>query len=250
MIRFYSLCLTYKSKPFYGSFSIIIIVIVMQEIIPHLEGKRVKIEYDTIAPMISLLFFHIIPTFSHRRLFFVVYSDTICRRQTEIYRSISRTSEEITSILDRSYIIKIGKTGNVSFGTLYAHIPMGEPEVELSELEDILSRLNRRDLIVFRGLYMIPEIYGKDVVKNILDVFDSIPQKATVIVSCRNSYEDAVTRLMDKLFDVIIKIKRAEEMFFEGDNYYIGVKDSIIPEIKPGMSRYKISHDGYLLKMV
>jgi hypothetical protein len=230
--------------------TMIIIVIVMQEIIPHLEGRRVKIEYDTIAPMISLLFFHIVPAFSHRRLFFVIYSDTICRRQSEIYRSIAGVSDEIPSILDRSHIIKIGKRSSVSFGNLYAHIPTGDPEDELSELKDILSRLDNKDLIVFRGLYMIPEIYGKDIVKNILDIFDSIPQKATVIVSCRNSYEDAVTRLMDKLFDVIIKIKRAEEMFFEVDNYYIGIKDSIIPELKPGVSRYKISHDGCLVKLI
>ena len=222
----------------------------MQEIIPHLEGRRTKIEYDTIAPMISLLFFHIVPSLSHRRLFFVVYSDTICRRQSEIYRSIAKTSEEIASILDRSYIIKIAKSGHVSFGKLYAHIPTGNPDDELSELKDILSRLDNKDLIIFRGLYMIPEIYGKDVVKGILDVFDSIPQKATVIVSCRKSYDDAVVRLMDKLFDIIIKIKRAEEMFIDGDNYYIGVKDSIIPELKPGMSRYKISHEGYLVKMI
>ncbi len=230
--------------------TIIIIVIVMKDIIPHLEGRRTKIEYDTVAPMISLLFFHIVPAFSHRRLFFVTYSDTICRRQSEIYRSIAKKSEEITSILDRSHIIKIGKSRDVSFGNLYAHIPMGEPEDELSELKDVLSRLDNRDMVIFEGLYIIPEIYGRNIVRHILDVFDSIPQKATVIVSCRNSYEDAVTRLMDKLFDVIIKIKRAEKMLFEVDNYYIGVKDSIIPELKPGVSRYKISQDGYLVRMV
>jgi len=49
---------------------------------------------------------------------------------------------------------------------------------------------------------------------------------------------------------IVIRIKRENEFFdFGEDVYLIGVDQSIVREIRPGYTRYKIGKDGRLKKI-
>lgn len=216
-------------------------------IISKLDGLRIKIFYDSAYALRSLLFFHILPQFSFKNLFIAVFSDTMQRRLGKTYETMVRTSPEIAQILERANIIKIGTKNEVPFGRLYQLIPSGL--TWLRTFREFLKGLGEKDLILFHGFSILPKIYGKTYVKNVLNLFESIPDGPTVIgKSSKKIYDDATIGFTNMFYDVVLEIERIEEVGFE-EFYKIGVSQSIVGDVQPGFGRFKIGRDGHLVEV-
>jgi len=221
------------------------------DVIPKFEGRRIRIVYDQTYPAVSLVFYHILPEFKSKRLVIGVYSDTMCRKLKEHYRFISKHAPEIAEILDRAYFIKIGRKDTIPFGMLYDFIPEDVVKREFERIELAVSKLRDGDIVLVFGFYLMYAIYGRWLLKNLIRIVDALPENITLVsLSPYGLYDYATTRIIERFFDVVIRIVKEEEpLDFGEDIYIIGVEESITREIKPGFERFKILPDGRLSKL-
>ncbi len=221
------------------------------DIIPKFDGRRIRIVYDQTYPAVSLVFYHILPQFKSKRLVIGVYSDTMCRKLKEHYKFISKHAPEIADILDNAYFIKIGRRDTIPFGRLYDFIPENIVKKEFERIELAVSKLREDDLVLIFGFYLMYAIHGRWILKNLMRIVDTLPEKITLVsISPYGLYDYTTTRIIERIFDVVIRIVKEEEpLDFGEDIYIIGVEESITREIKPGFERFKILPDGRLSKL-
>ncbi|AGK61455.1 hypothetical protein Asulf_01472 [Archaeoglobus sulfaticallidus PM70-1] len=220
-------------------------------LIKKLEHLKTRIVFDSRYPMLKLLFHYVIPCFSSKRQIFVVFSDTMCRWLENAYLSFKEESPKIVEILRNASIIKIGFSEDVPFGRLYEQVPYGNPKETLSELEDLLSKLKNDDLLVCYGTHLIPALYGANTLSSILRIFDILPKWITLFApEPDNVYERHVDNLIQRFYDVILRIKKEEEyVSFGEETYLIGVDQSYIRDIQPGFAKFCIEKDGKLVRI-
>ncbi len=206
------------------------------DIIPKFDGRRIRIVYDQTYPAVSLVFYHILPQFKSKRLVIGVYSDTMCRKLKEHYKFISKHAPEIANILDNAYFIKIGRRDTIPFGRLYDFIPENIVKKEFERIELAVSKLREDDLVLIFGFYLMYAIHGRWILKNLMRIVDTLPEKITLVsISPYGLYDYTTTRIIERIFDVVIRIVKEEEpLDFGEDIYIIGVEESITREIKPG----------------
>lgn len=217
------------------------------DVVPRLEGLRVKILYDSPYALRSLLFYHIIPHFSSKNILIAVYSDTMLRRLEKTYESIARTSPEIAEILEKTRILKIGSESPASFGRLQHALPIDSDW--LKTFMQILGKLTERDLILFYGFSLLPRMYGESALKHILRMFESVPDGPTIISKSRRGiYEERINMFINMLYDVIIDIKKIEDVGLE-EFYKIGISQSIVMDVMPGYARFRIDRAGRLVEV-
>lgn len=220
------------------------------EILSKLEHRRTRIIYDSSYAALCLILYHILPHFSSKRLLIAVYSDVLCRRLEEMYNSLVKDAHEIRGILENAYIIKVGAKEEAPFGQLYSFIPQSNAFEELLGLEGIFSKLKDDDLLILYGLYMFPAIYGKETLRRIIRLFNAIPKKVTVFGLCSEGlYEERVNRIVEKLYDVILRVSKEKEEFFSEGVYTVGIEQSIVRDIQPGYMRFKILDDGKFVRV-
>ncbi len=221
------------------------------DVIRRFDGRRVRIVYDQTYPAMSLVFNHIIPEFRDKRLVVGIYSDTTCRVLKEQYRFLSKNAPDIARILDGAYIIKIGRRDTIPFGRLYHFIHEDAMKKEFERLEIAIGKLEDGDLLLIFGFYLMHSIYGRWVLKNLMWLVDLLPEKLTLIsLSPHGLYDFITSKIIERFFDVVIRIVKEEEpLDFGEDIYIIGVEESVTRDIKPGFDRYKILPDGSLSKL-
>lgn len=215
------------------------------------EGKRIRIVYDQTYPAVSLVFYHILPTFKSKRLVICAYSDTTCRKLKEHYRFISERSPDVAKLLDNALFIKIGRRDSIPFGRLYEFIPEDRIKMELNRLELAAGKIRSNDLVLILGFYLMQAIYGRSLLRSLIRLIDILPEDVTLItLSPYGLYDYTTSRIIDRFYDVVIRIVKEEEpLEFGEDVYIIGVEESITREIPPGFERYKILPDGRLCKL-
>jgi len=221
------------------------------DLIEKFEGKRIRIIYDQTYPAVSLVFYHIVPTFKSKRLIICVYSDTTCRKLREHYRFISEHAPEVARILDGALFIKIGRKDTIPFGTLYEFIPEDRIRKEINRLEIAAGKIRGNDLVLIPGFYLMQAIYGRSLLRSLIRLMDVLPDDVTLVsLSPYGLYDYTTSRIIDRFFDVVVRIVKEEEpLEFGEDVYIIGVEESITREITPGFERYKILPDGRLCKL-
>ncbi len=221
------------------------------ELIPKFEGRRVRIVYDQTYPAISLAFYHILPEFKDKRLIIAVYSDSMCRKLREHYEFISKHSPQVAEILDKAYFVKVGRKDSVPFGRLYEFVPEDDISKEFERLEISAGKLREKDVVFVFGFYLMFAIYGRWMLRKMVRILDLLPENLTLIsLSPYGLYDYSTSRVIDKFFDVVIRIVKEEEpLDFGQDIYIIGVEESVTREIKPGFERFKILPNGKLSKL-
>jgi hypothetical protein len=221
------------------------------DIIPKLDGRRVRIVYDQTYPAISLVFCHILSEFKSKRLVIAVYTDTSCRKLREQYNFMVRHNPEVAEILDKANIFKIGKRENIPFGKLCEFIPEDDLINNPNRFEDLIEQLRDDDLVLLLGFYLFPAIYGKDFIGKFLRLIDLLPENLTLIsLTPHGLYDNTTAKLVDRFFDVVLRIAREEEpLVFEEEVYVISVEHSITREIEPKFGRFRILPDGRLSKI-
>jgi len=230
----------------------------LQSLIPKLEGKRVRIVYDVAYPAISLLYGHILPYFSSKKLIFIVYADSICRRLREMYKSMYTDNLPIANQLKNANLMKIGQ--KECFPFIEGKCVESDRVTLISEerffygyesIESIASSINSEYITVLAGLYLLPAIHGFSAVENIYRIFSEMPEDATLFSFYPNDFLDKhLNKSLEKLYDVIIRVKKEDEFFYFGEEMYlIGIEQSIIKDIKPGYARYRIGEEWNLLEV-
>ncbi len=229
----------------------IITIVMVLDIIDRFEGRRVRVVYDQTYPAVSLVFYHILPVFSSKRVIVSVYSDTTCRKLKEHYKFVSRHAPDIAETLDRAYVIKIGRKDSIPFGRLYHYIPEDAIKKEFERLEIAAGKLRNDDLLLTFGFYLMPSIYGRWVLRRLIRLLDMLPEEITMVnLSPYGLFDYSTSRVIDRFYDVVVRIVKEEEPLDLGnDIYVIGVEESVTRDIRPGFERFRITSDGRLCKL-
>lgn len=168
-----------------------------------------------------------------------------------MYRRLEKICEsnpQIAEILDKASIIKVGSSDEISFGKLYKHI-YGSTWNET--LVNVVRELGGDDVLLLHGFSILPIIYGQ---KGLIDVFrflDAMQDDVTVIGKCSEKlYDGTVERIMERLYDVVLRVERTEgELLGFGESYTIRVDQTIVTDIEPGAERFEIGEDGRLVEV-
>lgn len=214
------------------------------ELVPKLEGLRTRIVYDFQVARDVLFFHHVLPYFSSKRMFFVVYSDIACRKLKKKYEVLSRLHPDIAKILEKAYIIKIGQHYKPVFGELFDLIHEDGSFKWLDALADDLRKLNDEDVVVLSGFSLFIAINGPKALNNGIRLIDSLPENITLFGFYQDGlYDDRTNRLTEKFYDIIIRVKKEDEFMGIGETtFLVGVEQSAIGDVEPGFIRFKIEN--------
>ncbi len=223
----------------------------IDDLILKLENLRTRLIYDSPYPTVSFIFFHYLPKFHFKDKYVLIFSETISRSLEKVNKSLSRHSNDIKDILKDVRIIKIGKDYDVPFGELYEFIPYDEIEEGFVRVEHTFKKLKGDDLLIFFGMHLIPIIYGKEILRGMMELYDAIPRDITMLSTCpEHVYDRNLETVIRMFYDIVLVIKKEDELFrFGRDTYLIGVEHSTIPEIKPRFGRYVIDSTGRFIRV-
>ena len=215
----------------------------IEAVIPKLEGLRSLIVYDSQYVMRILLFRRILPQFSSKKLYIAVYTDSMMRRLHITYQSLP---EDISALLRKANVIKVGMHDEVPFGRLYAFMDVRSDW--FGEFVSVLDGLESSSMLIFHGFSLLPLVYGEKAWEHIMEIIDALPNEITFVNKVSSSlYGDEMKRFMERFHDVVIRVRR-EEDFLVGNTYWIGVDQSITFDVTPGYARYRIEN-GELVRV-
>ncbi len=209
----------------------------LTSLISCLENLRTLVVYDSIYACNTLFFSHIVPFFSSKNLYIAVYSESMCRRLRKMYNSLLKVNPDITRVLNKANVIKIGCRNNIPFGRFYEFIPEDD---WYKKLVEIVDGLGEDDLLILHGFSLIPALGSKRDLLNYIKVLDTLHDDVTVIGRfVRDLYSQDITRLIERYYDVTIDIKKDEIGCDEC--YVLSINQSLIVDIKPRtIGRFKI----------
>lgn len=216
----------------------------IEEVVPKLEGLRTLVVYDSPLTVRILLLRHILPYYSNKNIYLIIYSESMCRRAKKSYESLIKMHPEIAGLLDRVNVIKIGFNRDVPFGKLYHFINIEDPWCE--KLAEVVAGFSRRDMVIFHGFSLVQLLYSEDWFAKNLKFFDHIPPDITVINKISSGfYRGWVEGVMKKLHDVVIRAEKSEKgLLNHEESYVIGIEESIAVDIPVTSSRFKLSETG------
>ncbi len=222
----------------------------IDELVSKLESLRTRVVYDSQYPTITFVFYHFLPKFGFKNKYVLIFSETVSRSLSKVYKSISR-NKNIAEILRDVKVIKIGKSYEVPFGELHEFISYEDIEEGFVRIEQIFRKINEDDLILFFGMHLIPVIYGREILRGLMELYDAIPKDVTLLSTCpEHIYDRNLETIVRMFYDVIIRIKKEDELFrFGRDAYLIGVEQSSIPDVKPRFGRYVIDTTGRFVRV-
>jgi hypothetical protein len=216
----------------------------LNNVISKLDGLRTLIVYDSPLAVRAILLGHILPYYSNKNVYIIIYSESMCRRAKKSYESFIKICSEKAKMLDKINIIKIGFNKDVPFGNLYEFINLNESWYD--RLSNIIKDFDKKDIIIFHGFSLVQLMYRKDWIIKELKFFDSIPSDTTIINKISNNfYRDWIEGVMKKLHDVVIRVEKSETSLLDHEeSYLIGVEESIVADLPTFCSRFKLSEDG------
>lgn len=227
----------------------------LDSLIPKLENKRVRIVYDSAYPAISLLYGHILPYFQSKKIVFAAYSDSICRRLHEMYKSMKDSKMPSAKLLEKALFIKIGKKECHPFiesCTSDNLVLLTENRIfDYEFIENIAEYVTKDCILILAGFYLLPALHGMKAVRALYHFFSEIPEDITLFSFYpKNFLDERLNRLLEKLFDVVITVKKEGEFSqFGEETYLVGIEQSIIKGIKPGYARFRTGEDWNLIEI-
>lgn len=72
----------------------------------------------------------------------------------------------------------------------------------------VLKTLSNDDLVVFSGFYIAPALYGRIMIKGICRIFSTLLDLTLFGLSVEEFYDNITNKLVDRLYDVVLRIKR------------------------------------------
>lgn len=196
-----------------------------------LEGLRTRIIYDSRQAVISFIFHHVVPFYHSKgkRVNFVVHSELATRKLGIVTREMitedGNNNSSLVEAINNLRIFKIGSRKEIPSGTLGGFIKLRDNRL-FEWLSETLNEFDKNDVVFLLGFYTM-HIFHRDILPSFLDLFEDISSDLTLImpqpVGVLDTHSD---RIMGKLFDIDIIIKRIEDYFEEA--YLIQPDQTII----------------------
>ncbi len=178
---------------------------VFDKVLPTLNGMRTRIVCKRPFIRDLILARIILPYFSDKRTFIIIYSEALYRKFTKFFESLLLKCPDLNSTADNLNVIKVGKSLECKFGHLFAFIEQGDPLEEANELIRCLDGLKDDDvLIMHSSMGFFFELLGDNNIKEILEIFSSLPSDITLIGF--KSGERTIDSLINELYDIIVRI--------------------------------------------
>ena len=193
-------------------------VVVFEEIIPTLERRWTRFICEQPFVRDAILTQVVLPHFSDKRTFVVVYSEAMFRKFAKFLEISVSKFPELERVFERINFIKIGKRTECKFGDLYAFVEQGSPNL-VTELVQRFEDLKDNDVLILHESFgLLLELLD---LKDILEIFSVLPDDITLF-SFRG-YESHVDRVVNEVYDVVVRIE-PDDMIDE-THYIVSVED-------------------------
>ncbi len=193
-------------------------VVVFEVIIPTLERRWTRFICEQPFVRDAILTQVVLPHFSDKRTFVVVYSEAMFRKFAKFLEISVSKFPELERVFERINFIKIGKRAECKFGDLYAFVEQGNPNV-VTELVQRFGDLKDNDVLILHESFgLLLELLD---LKDILEIFSVLPDDITLFGF--RGYESHVDRVVNEVYDVVVRIE-PDDMIDE-THYIVSVED-------------------------
>ncbi len=193
-------------------------VVVFEEIIPTLEGRWTRFICEQPFVRDAILTQVVLPHFSDKRSFVVVYSEAMFRKFAKFLEISVSKFPELERVFERINFIKIGKRAECKFGDLYAFVEQGSPNL-VTELVQRFEDLKDNDVLILHESFgLLLELLD---LKDILEIFSVLPDDITLFGF--RGYESHVDRVVNEVYDVVVRVE-PDDMIDE-THYIVSVED-------------------------
>jgi len=181
----------------------------------ELEGLRSRILYDSSVVKDLFIFQHIIPSYSDRDVYLVLYSEALYHKFCRRAEYLMFTEPDMAKLLDNINVIKIGHTDEINFGKLYAFIEHSTPREEIASLMETLKSLDRKSVLILYSsiAYIMNMLDEKEALRLLLESYGILPRGVTLFGFKHLKTQTRIDYYINDLYDVLITIRRDESSF-------------------------------------
>lgn len=215
---------------------------VFDKVLPTLNGMRTRIVCKRPFIRDLILTRVILPYFSNKRTFIILYSEALYRKFTKFLENVLAKHPDLSSIVDNLNVIKVGRSLECRFGSLFAFIEQGNPLEEADELIRCLDELRNDDvLIMHASMGFFLELLGDNNIKEILEIFSNLPSDITLIGF--KSGERSIDSLINELYDIIVRIH--QDSMIDELHYVVSVEWTFSDNLRE-FGRFRIKNGSIL----
>ncbi len=195
-----------------------------EDIIPNLEGHRVRIIYDNSLVKDLIVLQHIVPYFAPKlKTFLVLYSEALYHKYLKRVIHLLEVKPDFEEALNDLNIIKIGMREEVTYGNLVCFIEQGELEGEFERLLKYLKRIEENSVLILYGSveYFLTGMKDK-AFKRLIDLFSVLPEGITLFgFRHRLGLKSLEVLLLSELYDVVVEVWRDESSLDQTYNFTV-----------------------------
>ncbi len=187
----------------------------LTELLKELKGMRTRVLYDSSVVKDLFIFQYIIPTFSGRDVYIVIYSDAIYYRFCRRAEHLIFADSSMAKLLDEINIIKIGHSDEIDFGKLYAFIEHSTPREEFVALMETLKGLDKKSVLILYSsvAYIMSMLDEKEALRLLTESYGILPRDITLFGFKHLKTQTRIDYYISDLYDVLMTIKRDESSF-------------------------------------
>ena len=187
-----------------------------EDLLPELEGYRVRIIYDSTTVKDLIVLQYIIPYFSKiKDTYIVLYSEALYYKFKKNVCELIKKLPELKKSFEKLKVIKIGIKEECAFGKLAGFVRQGNPENEFNGLLKCLEKIDADDVLILNGsfVYYLTAI-GKTAFKRLIDMYSILPEGLTLFGFRHHCVSNSPEiDLIGDLYDVVIYIHKDEQAF-------------------------------------
>ncbi len=198
------------------------------DLLTLLQGKSTALVYDD-AYAKHVLLDEIIRR-KRGNLYYVVYSDTECRKHRVYAEEISKTDKELSEYISKIKVIKIGFSDFIFNNNLYAFIREETARSIARSLVKLIKELPNDAFIIYLGFGLMRYFHH-----DYLEVFRAVwslceDLKTNIFFFNMNNYEE----FYSSFFDLVLKLETSEVGEIGLSRVYtLSIEKSVIPTIPP-----------------
>ena len=191
------------------------IYIELPKFLRELEGMRTRVLYDSPVVKDLFVFQYVIPSYSDRDIYIVIYSDALYYKFCRRAEYLMFMDSNMAKLLDSLNIIKVGRSDEIAFGRLHSFIEHSTPREEFMAIIDVLSRLKKDDVLIRYGSfsYIMSMLDEKEALRLLIESYGILPKDVTLFGFKHLKTQTRIDYYISDLYDVLITIKRDESSF-------------------------------------
>ncbi|ADC65177.1 hypothetical protein Ferp_1015 [Ferroglobus placidus DSM 10642] len=198
------------------------------ELLSLLQGKSTALVYDD--PYAKHVFLDEIIRRKEGNLYYVIYSDTECRKQRVYAEEIAKIDEKLSEYLSRIKVIKIGFSDFSFNNNLYAFIREETARSIARTLVKLVRDIPGEAFIVYLGFGLMKHFHQdyKEVLRAIWSLCDDL--KTNLFLFNKRNYEDYYS----SFFDIVLRLETSEIGEIGLSRVYtLSIEKSVIPTVPP-----------------